>query len=101
MLHVVCVCVCVRVRACSLRHPACNEHAQYFHLQSVLLYSIFPHNLIKGTIVEKNVITPKRPVLIFSMNLSEKILILRRFERDVIINLHWPLCKVSFNFIRY
>jgi hypothetical protein len=38
MIHIVCVCVCV----CSLRCPACNAHAPYFHLWPTRLYEIFP-----------------------------------------------------------
>jgi len=41
--------VCV----CSLSYPARNAHALYCHLCSALLYNIFPHNLLNGTIFEK------------------------------------------------
>ena len=41
---------------CSLRYPACNAHAQCCYLWSVLLYNIFPHYLIKGTIFEKKML---------------------------------------------
>ena len=33
-------------------------------------------------------------VLIFSTTLSETFPILRRIERDMIINMYWSLCKV-------
>jgi hypothetical protein len=58
-----------------------------------------PHNLINGTIIQK-VITPKTSVMIFSVNVSERFLILRRFERNVTINLYWSLCEVSANLMR-
>ena len=35
--------------------PACIEHAPYCHLWPVQLYSIFPHNVINGTIFEKKI----------------------------------------------
>ena len=35
--------------------PACNGHAPCCHLWPVKLYSIFPHNVINGTIFEKTI----------------------------------------------
>ena len=56
------------------------------------LYRIFPHHLINGTI-KKNT---QKCVFWFSLQLlSEKILILRRTERDMIKNVYWSLCKVQ------
>jgi len=40
-------------RVCSLRYPACSEHAPYCHLWPVRLYNNFPHYIINGTIFEK------------------------------------------------
>jgi hypothetical protein len=54
--------VCV----CSLRYPACNAHAPYSHLWALCPYSVFPHNLINGTIFEKKVTEHKICVLISS-----------------------------------
>jgi len=34
-------------------YPACNAHAPYCHLWPALLYNIFPHYLINGTIKKK------------------------------------------------
>jgi hypothetical protein len=52
---------------CYLSYPACNAHGTYCHLWPVRLYHIFPHYLIKGTILEKKrVIEHKICVLIFS-----------------------------------
>ena len=42
--------VCV----CSLSYTAWNAHAPYCNLWPVRLYGIFPHFLIKGTILRKN-----------------------------------------------
>ena len=74
--------VCV----CSLRYPACNAHAPFCRLCPVLLYNIFQRYLIKCTIFEKKIIAHKMCVLIFSRNLSETILTIRRAERDMIKN---------------
>ena len=53
-----------------------------------LLYIIFPRYLINSTIFGKRLLNIKC-VLIFSTNLSETFLILRRIQRDVTINNHW------------
>ena len=53
-----------------------------------LLYYIFPHYLINGTVSEKKLLNIKC-VFRFSLQLlSETFLILRRTERDIIINIH-------------
>ena len=36
---------------CSLTYPAVKAHASYCHLWPVWLYHIFPHYLIKGTLL--------------------------------------------------
>ena len=54
--------VCV----CSLRCPACNEHAPYFPLCPNLLYKNISYYTIKGTIFEKKNTEQKMCVLIFS-----------------------------------
>jgi len=79
----------------SLRCPACNEDAPYCHLWPVRLYNIFPLYLINGTIFwGKNLLNTKY-VIWFSLQLLYKpFLILRRTERDIIINVYWSLCKV-------
>ena len=72
------------VSVCSLSYPACNAHAPYCLLWPVLLYSIFPHYLINGTIFEETLMNIKC-VFWFSLQLlSETFLILRRTERDMI-----------------
>jgi hypothetical protein len=54
----------------------------YFHLWPVLIYHIFPHYLIKGTIVGKSYGT--KFVFWFSLQiLSETFLILSRIQRDI------------------
>ena len=69
----------------SLSSPACEAHAPYFHLWPFLFNHISPH-LINGTIFVK-----KKHVFWFWFSiqlLSEIDIILRRIERDVIINIH-------------
>jgi len=44
---------------CSFSYPACNAHAPYCHLWPALLYNIFPHYLINGTIFEKKLLNTK------------------------------------------
>ena len=56
--------VCV----CSLRCATCNAHASYCHLLRAPLYNIFPHYLIKDTVLEKKVSEHKMCVLVFSTN---------------------------------
>jgi hypothetical protein len=40
-------------------------------------------------------------VLIFSTNLSETFLILRRTERDTMKNVYWPSCKIPIKLVRF
>jgi hypothetical protein len=54
-----CVCVYVCVCVCRLRHPARKAHAPYCHLWPVRLYRIFPHYLIKSTILGKKLLNIK------------------------------------------
>ena len=63
-IHHVCVCVCVCV--CSLRYPARNARAPYFHLWTVHLYCIFPRYLIKVRFSEKKMLLNVTCVLISS-----------------------------------
>ena len=46
-------------------YPACNAHAPYCHLWPALLYNIFPHDFIDGTIIKKSYRT-KNVCLIFT-----------------------------------
>jgi len=63
-----------------------------------LLY--FPHYLINGRILVKRVLDIKY-VFSFPPRLSsETFLILRRTERDIIVNVHWSSCKVPVILVR-
>jgi hypothetical protein len=79
---------------CSLRYPACNAHASYYHLWPSPHYKRFPHYLINGKIFEKKRLLNTKCVFRISLQLlSEIFFILRRTERDMIKNLYWPSCK--------
>jgi fructose 1,6-bisphosphatase len=74
----------------------------YCHLWPVWLYHIFSHSLINGTIFKtKNVIGNKMYVLFSLQLLSEILLILRRTERYIIINVHRSSCKVPVILVRF
>ena len=53
LLHLVGILFPLIMCICSLRYPTCNAHEPYRHLLPALLYNIFPHYLISGTIFEK------------------------------------------------
>jgi hypothetical protein len=60
----------------------------------VRFYHIFPHYLLNGTIFGETLLNIKH-VLWFSLQLlSETFLILRRFQRHIITNVHSSSCKV-------
>jgi hypothetical protein len=93
VLHNLCVCVCVCVCFCSLSYPTCNAHAPYCHLWPALLYNIFPHYLINGTIFEKKATEHKMCVLILSTNFvwnishSKKKWV--RYDTKCILDIMW------------
>ena len=80
-------------------YPACNAHAPYFHLCPDPLYNIYPHYLINGTIFFKLLNT--KCVFQVSLYLSEKFVILRGNERDVVENVYWSLCKETVMLVRF
>ena len=81
VLHILCVCVCVYVSVVLVIRHAMHLRL-YCHLWSVRLYHIFRHSLTNGTII---VIERKMCVLVFFATF-ETFLVLRRFERDIIIH---------------
>jgi hypothetical protein len=74
----------------------------YCHLWLVWLYHIFSHFLIKVTICGKKKVIDMECVLWFSPQfLSELFLILRGIERDIIIIVNTPSCKVLVILLRF
>jgi hypothetical protein len=86
------------LRVYSISFLVWNVHVPYYthcRLWPVWIYHIFPHYLINGTIFErkKRSLTTKC-VFWFPLQLrSQTFLILRRTERNVIINVHGSSCK--------
>ena len=77
-------------------YPAWNAHAPYY----IVIYGLsdstifFPHYLINGKIFAKMLLNTKC-VFWFSLQiLSITFLILRRIQRDFIVNVHRSSCKV-------
>jgi len=82
--------LCVR----SLKCPACNVHASYFHLCPASLYNIFLYYLINAKIFEKKLLKLKCVFWFSLLLLSETFLILRRIQRDMIRYVYWSSRKV-------
>ena len=66
----------------------------YRQLWPVSLYHIFPRSLITVTIFGKKTLLNIKRVLIFCTILHEIVLILRRIQRYITINVHRYSCKV-------
>jgi len=78
-------------------YPARNAHASCCHMWPIRFHNAFTHYLIKKkshNFRGKKVTENKICVLIFSTNLSETFLILRRTERDMIKNVYRSSCEV-------
>ena len=86
-------CYILWVCVCSLRYPACNAHTPYFHLCRPAVPHFFTLSHTRHDFQEK--VLNMKVVLWFSAeHLSEKFLILRKIERDMIKNAYWSSCKV-------
>jgi len=79
----------------------CTCAVIYCHLLPVWLYSIFPYYHITGAIFGEKLLNTKC-VFWFSLQLlSETFLILRRTQRDIIINVRRYSCKVPVIVVRF
>jgi hypothetical protein len=87
--------VCMRVRTCSLAYPAWKSYASYCDvICGPSGSSIFLDIISQTTRFSKKVIEDKMSVLVFSTTLSRTVLILRRNQRDIVINVKTSSCKV-------
>ena len=83
--------VCV----CSLRYPASKRvRCVILSLWPHRLYSIIPHYFMNDTVFGKKLLSMKCVFWVSLKMLSEICLIVRRIQRDIIINLHKSSCKV-------
>ena len=101
---IVCVCVCARP-SCALEPQKKKIFHHIFDLANLTTPSwlcyIFPQYLVNGKIFGKMLLDIKC-VFWFSLQLlSETYLILRRTERDILINVYKPSCKISFIILRF
>ena len=78
-----------QVSICCFKYPACYAHEPYCHIWPVLLYNIFQHYLTNSMIFRgKKLLNIKCVFSLCLQLLSEKFLILKRNERDIIINVY-------------
>jgi hypothetical protein len=85
---------------CSLRYPACSEHAPYHIVIGGLSDStIFSQIISRTARFSKTLLNIKYFATFFTI-FSQIFLILRRIEWDVIKNVHWFSCKVPVILVR-
>jgi hypothetical protein len=92
-----------RLSVCSLSYPACKAHAQYCIVICGLSgCNIFFH-IISWTarFSEKKNTEHQMCALIFSTNLPQIFLTLRKIQWDIIINVHRSSCKVPVIHVRF
>jgi hypothetical protein len=79
------------VCACSLRYRGCNAHASYCQLWPAQFYNRFQLYLTNDTLFKKKkqLLNIKCVFRVSLRSLSEKFLILRRNERDMITKVYW------------
>jgi hypothetical protein len=79
----------------------CAYTVLYCHLWHVRLYHVFPHYLINGMMFGKKLLNIKCVFWFSLQRLSETFLILRRIERDIIINVRRSSCKAPLTLVRF
>ena len=89
---------------CCLSSVACKSHlfctTLYCYLWPVWLYHIFPQYLFNGTNFRKRLLSITC-VLVFSTTFAWNILILRRIQQNIIINIGRSSCKVIVILVRF
>jgi len=80
----VCVHVCVCMCVCILSYPACKPHAPYCLICGLSRCTIFSTLSHKRYDYQKQVMEYKTRELIFLQLSCETLIILRRFQRDII-----------------
>ena len=78
----------------------CSATELYWYMWPAWLCHIFPHYLLKKPIFGKKD-KHRMCVMIFSTNLSETFLILKRTGRDIAINVHRYPCQVPVILVRF
>ena len=88
---------------CGLSYPACKEYASYCSfscgLSDCTAFFFFAHYNRQG--FWKKVIEHKMCVLIIRTTVSEKFLILRIIQRNIIKNMQTSSCKVAVILVRF
>ena len=87
---------------CSLTLPACKEHALYYSdICGLSASAIFFHFISQMARLPEKIIDNTMCVLMFFTTFSETFPILRRIQRNIIINAYWhvkqPLLLSYFN----
>jgi hypothetical protein len=87
----------------SLNFPGSKEHAAMFycHMWAHRDYSIVPRYPINGKVFEKKLLNTKCVIWFSLQLLPETLLILRRFEQEIILSVQRPACKVPIILVRF